>query len=297
LIEYLGEIAAMGTALCWSFGSILFTISSRRLGYSLVNRMRLAVALVLLTLAHFITHGRFIPLGVTGYHWFWFGLSGIIGFAIGDMLLFKAFVMLGARLAMLLMALVPVFGVVIAWIFLGETLSLTQLLSVSIVIAGIIWVVSERKNNDHPHDDYFIGILCGVGGALGQALGLILSKKGLVNDFSALSGNIIRVLVAVCVLWSLTLIRGKIPYTIKRLRDRKGVITLSGGAFCGPFLGVWLSLVAVQNTYVGIASTLMALPPIFLIPLSYWIFKEKISLGALIGTIVAVIGVSLIFLL
>ena len=297
MTDYLGEVAAIGTALCWSFGSIFFTISSRRLGYSLVNRMRLAVALVLLMLAHFITQGRFLPLEVTGYHWFWFGLSGIIGFAIGDMLLFKAFVMLGARLAMLLMALVPVFGVVIAWIFLGETLSLAELLAISIVIAGIIWVVSERQANTHPQNHYIIGILCGVGGALGQALGLILSKKGLGTDYSALSGNIIRVFVAASLLWSITFIRGRIPATVRRLSDKRGVIALSGGAFCGPFLGVWLSLVAVQNTYVGIASTLMALPPIFLIPLSHWIFKEKISLGAVIGTIVAVIGVSLIFLL
>lgn len=297
MTNYLGEFSAMGTALCWSFGSIFFTISSRRLGYSMVNRLRLAVALLLLMVAHFITYGRFIPLDVTTYHWFWFGLSGIVGFAVGDMLLFKAFVMLGARLAMLLMALVPVFGVIIAWLFLGEMLSPTELLAISIVIAGIVWVVSERKNNEHPKDHYVIGIICGVGGAMGQALGLILSKQGLGADYSPLSANIIRVFVATCALWLITLIQGKIPQTIIKLQDKIGMITLSGGAFCGPFLGVWLSLVAVQNTYVGIASTLMALPPIFLIPLSYWIFKEKISMGAIIGTIVAVIGVSLIFLL
>lgn len=295
--SYLGEFAAMGTALCWSFGSIFFTISSRRLGYNVVNRTRLAVALLLLMLAHFITYGRFLPLTVTGYHWFWFGLSGIVGFAIGDMLLFKAFVLLGARIAMLLMALVPVFGTIIAWLFLGETLSFAEVLAISIVIAGIVWVVSERKNNEHSGNYYIIGILCGIGGAMGQALGLILSKKGLGSDYSALSANIIRVFVATCSLWLITLIRGRIPHTVRKLRDKKGAIALSGGAFFGPFLGVWLSLVAVQHTYVGIASTLMALPPIFLIPLSHWILKEKISIGAIIGTIVAVIGVGLIFLL
>jgi drug/metabolite transporter (DMT)-like permease len=293
---FLGEFSALGTALCWSFGSIFFTISSRRLGYSMVNRLRLAVALLLLMLAHFITQGTFIPLDVTGHHWFWFGLSGIVGFAIGDMLLFKAFVMLGARISMLLMALVPVFGTIIAWLFLDETLDLSELLAISIVIAGIVWVVTERKNSFHPGNHYVIGILCGIGGAMGQALGLILSKKGLGSDYSALSANLIRVFVATCVLWSITLIQGRIPYTIKKLSDKKGVIALTGGAFCGPFLGVWLSLVAVQNTYVGIASTLMALPPIFLIPLSHWIFKEKINPWAIIGTIVAVIGVGLIFL-
>lgn len=257
----------------------------------------MVVALFLLMFAHFITLGRFFPTGASAYHWFWFGLSGIIGFAIGDMLLFRAFVLLGARVSMLLMALVPVFGTFIAWLFLGELLTLSQILAITIVIAGIVWVVAERQNNDHHRNHYLIGILCGIGGAMGQALGLILSKKGLINGYSALSGNIIRVFVAACLLWLITLGRGRITSTFKKLSDRRGATAMVGGAFFGPFLGVWLSLVAVQNTYVGIASTLIALPPIFLIPLSHWIFKERISIGAILGTIVAVIGVALIFLL
>jgi drug/metabolite transporter (DMT)-like permease len=293
----LGEFAAMGTALCWSFGSILFTISSRRLGHNAVNRLRLVVALFLLMTAHFITFGRFFPIAANQQQWFWFGLSGIIGFALGDMLLFRAFVLLGARISMLLMALVPVFGTFIAWLFLGEILTLSQLLAITVVISGIVWVVAERQNNEHQRKHYVIGILCGIGGAMGQALGLILSKKGLADNYSALSGNIIRVFVAACLLWLITLVRGKIPQTLVKLSDRKGTAAMIGGAFFGPFLGVWLSLVAVQNTYVGIASTLIALPPIFLIPLSHWIFKEKISVGAILGTFLAVIGVALIFLL
>ena len=293
---FVGEFAALGTALCWSFGSIFFTISSRRLGYSIVNRVRLAFALLLLMSAHLITYGTFVPLNATVYHWFWFGLSGIVGFALGDMLLFRAFVLLGARLAMLLMALVPVFGTAIAWLFLGETLDFHKIIAVSIVIGGIIWVVTERKNNDQHAGHYTTGILCGIGGAMGQAIGLILSKKGLGTDYSALSANIIRVSAAACLLWGITLFRGGISKTIDKLKDKKGLSTVTGGAFCGPFLGVWLSLVAVQKTYVGIASTLMALPPIFLIPLSHWIFKEKIGIGAIIGTMVAVLGVALIFM-
>ncbi len=248
-------------------------------------------------IAHLISQRSLVPFNVTGYHWFWFGLSGIVGFALGDMLLFRAFVLLGARISMLLMALVPVFSTLIAWLFLNESLDSVQIMAISIVIAGIIWVVIERKNNENHANNYLIGILCGMGGALGQAIGLILSKKGLENGYSALAGNIIRVFVAMCFLWTITLFRGRIPATIRKLRDRHGATAMVGGAFFGPFLGVWLSLIAVQNTYVGIASTLMALPPILLIPLSHWVFKEKISLGAIIGTIVAFFGVALIFLI
>jgi drug/metabolite transporter (DMT)-like permease len=295
MTDFLGEFAALGTALCWSFGSIFFTISSRRLGYSVVNRVRLALALLLLMIVHVIIYGSFVPHDVTAYHWFWFGLSGIVGFAIGDMLLFRAFVLLGARISMLLMALVPVFGTIIAWLFLGELLQLSEVVAITITITGIIWVITDLQNHHKGH--YMSAILCGIGGAMGQALGLILSKKGLGSDYSALSANIVRVFVATSVLWTITLLRGRIPETLNKLRDTKGAAALSGGAFCGPFLGVWLSLVAVQHTYVGIASTLMAMPPIFLIPLSHWIFKERISLGAILGTVVAVFGVSLIFLL
>lgn len=295
--SFIGQIAALGTALCWSFGSMFFTISSHRLGYNVVNRVRLVVALALLILAHLVSTGTIVPMDASGYHWFWFGLSGIIGFALGDMLLFKAFVMLGARLSMLLMALVPVFGTTIAWLFLGESLDITEILAISTVILGIVWVISEKRGNGRNRDHYAVGILCGIGGAMGQTFGLILSKKGLANGYSALSGNIIRVFVATCILWLITLARGRVTGTIKQLQDRRGSIALMAGAFCGPFLGVWLSLVAVQNTYIGIASTLMALPPIFLIPLSRWFFGERISIGAIIGTIVAVAGVALIFIL
>ena len=283
--------------MCWSFGSIFFTISSRRIGYNVVNRVRLVLALLLLMFAHFIMYGRFIPANTTSYHWFWFGLSGIIGFAIGDTLLFRAFVLLGARLSMLLMSLVPVFGTIIAWLFLHEILGVTEIVAIIITIAGISWVILERKNEEYKKGHYFNGIMCGIGGALGQALGLILSKKGLGYDFSALSANIIRVFAATSILWIIAVLRGQIPQTFKKLQDTKATITLSGGALLGPFLGVWFSLVAIQYTFVGIASTLMALPPIFLIPLSHWVFKEKISLGAILGTIVAVIGVALIFLM
>ena len=297
MFNYLGEIAALGTAFSWSFGSMFFTISSRIMGYMVVNRLRLALALVFLLFTHLILSGQLIPNNVTEYHLFWFGLSGIIGFTIGDSLLFRSFVLIGPRLSMLIMSLVPIFGTIIAWLFLHEILELHDLLAIIITIFGISWVILGRKNNEQEKGQYLNGILCGLGAAFCQAVGLILSKKGLLGNFSALYANIIRVFAATLTIWILTLLRGKVSSTLERLKHRKAVLMMCGGAFFGPFLGVWLSLVAVQHTYVGIASTLMALPPIFLIPLSHWIFKEKITLATILGTVVTVIGVALIFLI
>lgn len=295
--NFYGEFAALGTALCWSVGSIFFTISSRRMGHHVVNRLRLVVGLLLLLIMHYILTGQLIPQGVTGYHWFWFGLSGIVGFAIGDTMLFRSFVLVGPRLSMLMMALVPILSTLIAWLFLHEVLGMTDILAIAVTLIGICWVVLSRSKTTGKIDHYAIGLLFGVGGALGQALGLILSKQGLANDISALDGNIIRIFTAAIVVWLISLLRGSVLMTFQSLKDRKAALAMCTGAFLGPFLGVWFSLIAVQLTYIGIASTLMALPPIFLIPLSYWVFKERITVFAILGTIVAMIGVALIFLL
>lgn len=295
--EYLGETAALGTALCWSFGSIMFTVSSRRIGHVVVNRLRLAMSLVLLLVTHLIVFGSFIPAHTTSHHLFWFALSGIIGFAIGDTLLFRSFVLVGPRIAMLMMCLVPVFGTVISWLFLSQILDMTNIAAIVVTLVGIGWVVLGRRTDAHERRHYFVGIVCGMGGALGQALGLVLSKKGLDMSYSPLAGNIIRISAATVVMWSLSLLQGSAKPTVQALRDKTAARTTFGGAFFGPYLGVWLSLVAVQYAYIGIAATLMALPPIFLIPLTRWIFKEKITLGAVLGTIIAMCGVALIFLI
>lgn len=198
---------------------------------------------------------------------------------------------------MLLMASVPIFSTVIAWAFLKESLAIKQIAAIMVTLLGISWVILERKNgNEHEEGHYSLGILCGIGAAFCQALGLILSKKGLGNDYPALSGNIIRVFVSVIIMWSLPFFGQKISLTVKKLADRKATLALFGGSFFGPFAGVWLSLIAVKYAYVGIASTLMALPPIILIPLSFIVFKEKITWGTVIGTIVALSGVALIFI-
>jgi drug/metabolite transporter (DMT)-like permease len=138
--------------------------------------------------------------------------------------------------------------------------------------------------------------LFGLGAATGQAIGLITAKKGLDGDFPALSGNVIRMLAAAATLWAITFFQGQAGATIQRLTSqRQAVLNIAGGAFFGPFLGVWLSLIAIQLTQVGVASTLMALPPIFLLPISHFVFKEQLGWAAVLGTIVAMVGVAILF--
>ena len=297
--NYLGEIAALGTSVCWTFTSIFFTLSGRRVGSVIVNQARLLLAVVFLSFTHFLVLGQWLPDQAGLYRWFWLGLSGIIGLALGDGFLFQAFVLIGPRRSMLLMSLVPIMSTLIAWLFLGERLSALEIVAIGLTVGGVAWVVSEQEANGVRVDRrlYWLGVLAGLAGAFGQALGLVASKKGMVGGFSPLSATLMRMMVAAMVIWGYALFRGRAGRTLRAMNNKQAGPTILGGAIAGPFLGVWLSLIAIQLTQVGIAATLMALSPIFLLPLSHWVFKEQISLQSIIGTTVAVGGVALIFLL
>ena len=295
-----GQLAALGTAIAFSFGSTMFTLAGRLVGSPLVNRMRLLIALPLVMGLHFVATGWLLPLDAAGERWFWMALSGVIGLALGDAALFQGFVIIGPRLSMLVMALAPVLSTVMAWLALGETLTSIELLGIVITITGIAWVISERNptiQQEIPTRQYLIGLLFAFGGALGQAGGLVTSKLGLEGDFLALSGNLMRLSAATLVMWAFTVVRGGALRSFSRTwQNKKALRFMTGGALTGPVFGVWLSLIAVQNAPVGIASTLMALTPIFLIPISFVVFGEKPTGRAIIGTVIAFGGTALLFL-
>jgi drug/metabolite transporter (DMT)-like permease len=299
----MGEIAALATSLCWSLNSIQFTLAGRRVGSRVVNRVRLALALIFLSITHLLVRGSPWPVQAELHRWLWLGLSGTIGLVLGDGALFQAFLLIGPRRSMVLMTLVPVISAVAAWLLLGETLLPVEIIAILVTVGGIAWVVSERQAGQEsaeqaPHDpvqNRVLGVVLGLGGAIGQALGLVVAKRGLFGGFPALSATLIRMITATAIIWLLALLRGQIGPTWRALEDRHMRLRLAGGAFIGPFVGVWLSLFAVRNAPVGIASTLMALSPIILIPFDHWIFNETITLRSVVGTVVALGGAAVIF--
>lgn len=302
-MPFIGELAAVGTSLCFSFGSTFFTLSGRALGSVIVNRGRLLVAVLLVMLMHLLFYGQLIPLDAGADRWIWLGLSGVVGLVLGDTFLLQAFVLIGPRLSMLMMALAPVLGAVLAWVFLGETLVAQEIIGIAVTLGGILIVISKRQADSSnteakPTDNraYIIGLLCGLGGAAGQAGGLVLSKFGLGGEFPALSANLIRLLAALAVVWLIALVNRQLVSTVRTLRENpRAFMLVVGGTVLGPVLGVWLSLIAVQNTSIGVASTLSSLMPIFLIPISYFMFKERVTKQGVIGTVIAFVGMVLLF--
>lgn len=301
---YLGELAALATATLWSFSSIAFTFGGRRVGSVIVNRTRLVMAVLFIGAMHWALYGRPFPWDAGPQPFFWLSLSGFIGLVIGDSMLFQSYVLVGARIGVLLLSLAPVFSALLAWLFLHETLAPPELGAMALALAGVTWVVLERGRGSpqaprEAHGSgYGRGIMFGIGSAICQAVGLVLSKPGLANGFPALSATMIRMFTGMVAMWLIAAATGAAGQTIRRVRaDRRAAQAILVGSFVGPFLGVWLSLVAVQAARVGIASTLIAMTPVISLPLVPLVFKERVSLRAVLGTLVAMSGVALMILL
>jgi drug/metabolite transporter (DMT)-like permease len=308
-MPYAGEIAALATALLWAFTSIFFSEAGKRIGSFNVNRIRLVMAVTIYIVAMIIVSGSPIPAGVNATQIFWLGLSGFVGLVLGDGCGFKALVMIGPRLMTLLYSTAPIFASIIAWIFMGETLRPIDIVGIVITLAGIVWVVTERNSNrnspklnleNHPDSGTFgKGILYGLGAGLGQGLGLVLAKQGMIYSgaaVDAMPASFIRMVVATVCIWLLSAFTGRLKEVATSVKDIKAMKLSLGGTIFGPFLGVWMSLLALEYIRTGVAATLNATTPIMIIPIVMAYYKEKVSWRAIIGAILAVGGVTILFL-
>lgn len=290
--SHIGEIASLLTAICWTLSAIYFEKAGRRIGSLSVNIIRIFLGVIFLGITTYFTRGMFFPMDATAYNWFWLGISGIVGFFLGDLFLFKSYTIIGSRTSQLVMSLAPMITAIIGWFFLQEILSFQSILGIVVSITGIMIAVAGKKLKLNVP---LQGFLYALGGAMGQAVGLILSKKGM-GDYDAVAATQIRAIVGFAAFAVLVTIMKRWRRVLFTIKDKKGMKATTIGAIFGPFIGVTLSLYAVQHTSTGIASALMALTPIFIIVPSAIMFKEKITAPQVIGAVISIIGATIFFL-
>ena len=302
MASHLGEFAALLTTIFWTITALAFETASKRIGSMHVNILRLALASVFLSVFSFFYRGMLLPMDADFHTLFWLALSGIVGFIIGDYCLFRAYVITGARVAMLMMTLAPVFAAFAAWLMLGEVLNIQSLLAMVITLSGIALVIFTRSDGASAEKvrrkfsmSYPVkGIVMGAIAAAGQGVGIVLSKYGM-RDYDPFAASHIRVITGFIGFAVLFFMLGKYKELPASFRDSKSMKWLAVGSFFGPFLGVSFSLMAVQHTNAGIAQTIMSLTPVLIIPPAVLINKERVTWREIIGAVIAVLGVILFF--
>ncbi|MBU1697474.1 MAG: DMT family transporter [Proteobacteria bacterium] len=299
-MPWTGELIAIGTVFCWTISIQFFEAASKRVGAIPVNIIRLTVALILFSLLLFFKHGHILPVQFPAHAWFYLSLSGIIGFFIGDIFLFKALVEIGPRVTMLIFSLSAPTAALIGWSFLDETYVLHQWLGMFVTLFGVGIVILEKNqkaSNLKIRSISLKGVQFGFGGMIGQAVGYILSKTGMQTDsgyLDAFAATQIRVIAAfLCFLVFFTA-TGKWGTIKTAVKDTRAVLFTATGSVFGPFLGVSLSLLVLHYLTTGVASTFLSLVPIFIIPFSIFLHKEHVSIRAFAGAVTAVFGIYLL---
>jgi len=295
--EHIGEFAALLTAIFWTITSLAFESASHKIGSVAVNILRLIIGFAFLSVFNFIRKGFMLPVDASFDNWIWLSLSGLVGFVFGDLFLFKSYTMIGSRFSMLIMTLVPPITAFFSLIILGERLTLFHFLGMTLTFAGIAMAIFNRKSKGEKLSLKLApkGILYAFGGAVGQALGLVLSKFGM-KDYDPFAATQIRIISGIFGYTMLVTILARWGTVLTATHNKSGMMLTSLGAFFGPFLGVSFSLIAVKYTEAGIASTIMALVPVFIILPAVVLFRQRVTLPEILGAIVSVGGVALFFL-
>jgi drug/metabolite transporter (DMT)-like permease len=302
-----GALAALATAFAWTITALAFEYAAKRIGSLALNFLRLVVGFAFLGIYCLVVRGRFLPFDASLESWLWLGASGLVGFVIGDLLLFQAFIDIGSRISMLVYATAPAMTAVLGLLALGERITLAGAGGMALTLAGIAIVVMGKRGAPSADEGDRAaagpanrprrarGIMLAAGGAMGQAGGLILGKLGAGSGAGAMNpfaGTQIRVSAGILGFAAILVATRSWKGIWTALKDGKAVASLTGGAFFGPFLGVSLSLLAVTSGNAGVASAIMSIVPVLIIAPSALIMKERVSWREILGSLIAVVGVA-----
>ena len=305
-----GELLSLLVAVMWTFTALFAEVASKRMGTLVLNVWRMLLTILLLGIVLWWTCGKPWPQYANTEVWKWFLASGFMGFVFGDYCLFNAYIVMGSRFGQLFMTLASPFAAIAAWLMMGETMGVLALLGMIVTLSGIGISIMGKDDDGTRHLKLpRKGILLGIGAGMGQGIGLVLSKQGLMHyaanipseatDVAAMmpfAGTQMRAVMGLIGFGATLIFLKKWRNMFRFFTDLRGAAAAMGAILLGPFFGVSLSLMAVGMTNTGVAQTLMSLTPILILWPSRLMFGTKISMQEVVGAVIAVAGASLFFI-
>lgn len=299
MLNHLGEITAILTAICWTVSAFTFSVATRRAGSLTVNLFRLLFAMIMYMLWSKVMRGLWLPSDASYESWKWLSVSGLIGFVLGDYFLFTSYSYLPAKVSMLIMSLAPPIATLFGVIVLHESFTWLNLLGMALVLSGIAIVILKRQEVDdkitHGLNFPVKGLFLAFGGAAGQGIGAVFSKLGM-GSYDPFASSQIRTITGIIGFMLIISLTRNWKSVKTSILNQKALKPILAGSFFGPFLGVSLSLLAFQHTKVGVASTLIATVPVFMLLPSVIFLGEKLNWKEVTGAFLAVGGMFVFFI-
>ena len=308
-----GEFIAIGVAFLWTLSALFFEHAGKQLGSVNLNFIRLFCAFIFIGVTLMIMNGSFLPVHADREVWIWMSLSGLVGFVIGDYFLFASYSMISARYSQLIMTLASPFAALAGFVIIGEKLSWMALAGMCVTLTGISISILKRENgnNSRSHNKLHMqlpvkGVLFALMGAIGQGVGIVLSKQGMLayenchaTDnvlYIPLAATQIRTITGIISFVLIIVLTGGIKNFLASFKNRKAMRTAVTGSIFGPYLGVTFSLMAVQYANTAVASTIMATVPVIILLPEYLFLKRKVTWVQVAGAVISVAGVTLFFI-
>ena len=297
--NFIGEISALSAAFFWALASMLYRLLGKKIAPLPLNILKglIAIAFLLLTLTWqgwqwgTVSYSGLIVLAV----------SGMLGIGLGDTAYFMALNQLGARKTLLLETLAPPISALLAFVLIGESLSYLAWCGILLTILGVAWVISERTVDiGRNRPTLLLGVAWGLGAAIAQASGAVLSRTVLISSsLSPLESSLIRLIGGLAISFLLCLFPLPEPIIKSATKLENLSLRLWGNLaiaiFFGTYLGIWLQQTSLKYAPAGIAQTLLATSPLFVIPMVV-MGGEKVSWRSLGGVLLSIMGISLLFL-
>lgn len=301
----LQDLAALSTAALWALSALAWSAAGRRVGSVPVTAIRIVLAALILLAVHWVAFGRPWPAGLTDESFLVLAISGLLGAFAADLCLFRGLVLIGPQQGMLIGASSPFATAILAWILIGEQLSLMGLVGLLLTAGGIIWVLAEQKGSatwPATRRQFAVGVLLCVASVVLLSGAHVLSRIGLTGEpwgmpqVAPFSAAVVRVAAAALATVVSLPALGRTKATLSAFGDRRAMLIIVAGTIAGPVVGIWMSMIALGGIKAGIAAALITLSPLMLIPIVYFVYGERPRPRALLGTCIALAGVFVLVL-
>ena len=292
-----GELAALAAAAFWAAASLWYGKTNLSAwGMNLwKNVLASLILLVQLYVMSSLTRSDMFQADSRACSWL--GLSGVVGIMIGDTCYFRSLQILGPRKALIVSTTAPIFAAVLGYLLLDEAITVTIAVGILVTTGAVAWVVSDGRSTDEAPGLFpgstFAGVAAGIFGAICQAVGAVCSKIGM-ESCDPIEAALIRLAVSAVGAFIVVAALGQVKSVTTKLADVNLLRRFLPAVLMGTWLGIWLSQVAFKHATVSVAITLLATTPLFAIPLVRIFYGHRVSGVAVVGTVLAIVGVYLV---